>query len=59
MEKDIVKRVKSIRCEQQDCRSSGTECQEIVVFGEGLKKKGIMCTSCYIDQELLSKIGNP
>ena len=32
LEKEIVTRIKRIKCEQKGCRSSNTETQEIVVF---------------------------
>lgn len=32
---------------------------EILVFGEGdFKKRGLMCSGCFIDHELISKMDN-
>lgn len=59
LEKEISNRVKKIKCQQPECRSNNVETLEIAVVGDGkYKKKGIMCTSCFIDHELISSMGN-
>ena len=51
LEKQIISKIKKIKCQQPECRSNNQETFEIAVVGDQkLKKKGIMCTSCFIDQ---------
>lgn len=61
LEKEIIARVKRIKCQQPECRSNNQETLEIAVIDNKdaqAKKKGIMCSSCFIDQELIQGLGN-
>lgn len=42
---------------QADCKSNNLDNLEVLVFGEGdFKKRGLMCSGCFIDDDLLSKM---
>lgn len=50
LEKEIASRIRKNKCTQQNCKSFNTENMEMVVFGaEKYKKKGLMCSTCFID----------
>lgn len=43
---------------QPDCKSDGEDNLELVVFGNSsLKRAGFMCSSCFIDGDLIKALG--
>jgi hypothetical protein len=57
LSKEIMSKLKSIKCQQPQCLSSKQESPEVAVVGDNCKRKGLMCTSCFIDQELITSLG--
>lgn len=56
-EKGIIERVKKIKCSQDDCLSENQDTLELAIFGDQkLKRQGFMCTSCFIDGELIGSL---